>query len=238
MLKHILKKNIFTNEMIGGDMKDLMIHVIHYTPLKERKHFQLEQLNKLSLQNNIFIEKYDKENIPVDDLIKFDNKKIKLGSISLIRKHIYTMELIQKSNFNYNLVLEDDAILDKDFVPKLTRGLKQLPDDYDMLFLGDGANLHIESSKIKADQFIYKKCREPTNWGGNGATRCSDSIIISKKCATKICNYYQSMKENDINLPIDWWLNQVIRDLKLEIYWMEPTIVTQGSEKGKFKKSY
>tara|TARA_B110000908_G_C10115877_1_gene385235 strand:+ start:697 stop:951 length:255 start_codon:yes stop_codon:yes gene_type:complete len=75
------------------------------------------------------------------------------------------MELIQKSNFKYNLVLEDDAILDKDFVSKLTRGLKQLPDDYDMLFLGDGCNLHIESSKIKADQFIYTKCREPTNWG-------------------------------------------------------------------------
>ena len=75
------------------------------------------------------------------------------------------MELIQKSNFKYNLVLEGDAILDKDFVSKLTRGLKQLPDDYDMLFLGDGCNLHIESSKIKADQFIYTKCREPTNWG-------------------------------------------------------------------------
>ena len=46
------------------------------------------------------------------------------------------------------------------------------------------------------------------------------------------------MKINNINLPLDWWLNEVIRDLKLEIYWMEPTIVTQGSEKGKFKSSH
>ena len=53
------------------------------------------------------------------------------------------MELIQISNFEYNLVLEDDAILDKDFLSKLTRGLEQLPDDYDMLFLGDGCNYHI-----------------------------------------------------------------------------------------------
>tara|TARA_Y100000588_G_scaffold387657_1_gene485904 strand:- start:1025 stop:1663 length:639 start_codon:yes stop_codon:yes gene_type:complete len=212
-------------------MNNLITYVIHYTPLKERKYFQLEQLDKLALKNNVFIEKYDKENLKIEDLIKFDKKKIKLGSISLIRKHIYAMELIQKSNFKYNLVLEDDAILDKDFVSKLTRGLKQLPDDYDMLFLGDGCNLHIESSKIKADEFIYKKCREPTNWGGNGGTRCTDSILISQKCATKICNLYESIKINNINLPIDWWLNQVIRDLKLEIYWMEPTIVTQGSEK-------
>ena len=204
----------------------------------KRKIFTISVLMFKGVKNNVFIEKYDKENLKIEDLIKFDKNKIKLGSISVIKKHIYAMELIQKSNFKYNLVLEDDAILDKDFVSKLTRGLKQLPDDYDMLFLGDGCNLHIESSKIKADKFIYKKCREPTNWGGNGGTRCTDSIMISQKCATKICNYYESMKENNINLPIDWWLNQVIRDLKLEIYWMEPTIVKQGSETNKFKTSY
>jgi GR25 family glycosyltransferase involved in LPS biosynthesis len=219
-------------------MNNLITYVIHYTPLKERKYFQLGQLDKLSLKNNVFIEKYDKENLEIEDLIKFDKKILRLGTISLFRKHIYVMELIQKSNFKYNLVLEDDAILDKDFVSKLTRGLKQLPDDYDMLFLGDSCNLHIESSKIKAGQFIYKKCREPTNWGGNGGTRCMDSIIISKKCATKICNYYESIKKNNINLPIDLWLNQVIRNLKLDIYWMEPTIVKQGSVTGKFKCSH
>ena len=45
------------------------------------------------------------------------------------------------------------------------------------------------------------------------------------------------MKENNIYAPLDWWLNQVIRDLKLEIYWMKQTIVTQGSGTGKFKSS-
>ena len=219
-------------------MNNLITYVIHYTPLKERKYFQLGQLDKLSLKNNVFIEKYDKENLEIKDLNKFDKKKLRLGTISLFRKHIYAMELIQKSNFKYNLVLEDDAILDKDFVSKLTRGLKQLPDDYDMLFLGDGCNLHIPLIKRRPFKYIYKKCRKATNWGGNGGTRCLDSILISQKCATKICNYYESMKINNINLPLDWWLNEVIRDLKLEIYWMEPTIVTQGSEKGKFKSSH
>ena len=216
-------------------MKDLMTYVIHYTPLKERKHFQLEQLNKLSLQNHVFIEKYDKENLEVADLIKYNKKKLKLEVISLFRKHIYTMELIQKSNFKYNLVLEDDAILDEDFVSKLTRGLKQLPDDYDMLFIDCGTGLHMQSSVIKSDKLIYKKCREPTYWGGNGGTRGTGAIVIRQKCAEKICNIFKSIKENNITLPIDWWLNKVIRDLKLEIYWMEPTIVKQGSVTGKFK---
>lgn len=224
-------------------MKDLMIYLIHYTPLKERKQFQLEQLNYLSLENIVFIENYDKENLSIEDLIKFDKKKISLGKISLFRKQLYTMELIQESKFDYNLILEDDAILDKDFASKLTLALKQLPEDYDMLFLGDCCNLHIESSKIKPDQFIYLKCREPTAPASKGASRCTDSIIVSKECAKKICNTYKNMNvsisENRINLPIDFWLNNIIRDLELNIYWMEPTIVTQGTEtkNGKFKSS-
>tara|TARA_Y100001970_G_scaffold283777_1_gene399751 strand:+ start:626 stop:1282 length:657 start_codon:yes stop_codon:yes gene_type:complete len=217
-------------------MNDLMTYVIHYTPLKERKHFLLNELNKHYLMYH-FIEDYDREKLSDEDLIKFDKKKIKLSEISLIRKYIYAMELIQKSNYKYNLVLEDDVILDNEFVSKLKRGLTQLPDDYDMLFLGNCCNLHIPSIKRRPFKYIYKKCREPTNWGGNGGTRGTDSILISQKCATKICNVYERIKTNNINLPLDWWLNQVIRYLKLEIYWMEPTIVTTGSQTGKYKSS-
>jgi hypothetical protein len=107
-----------------------------------------------------------------------------------------------------------------------------------MLFIDEGTGIHIQSSVIKPDKLIYKKCRKPTTWGGNGCTRGSGAILISQKCATKICNYYESIKKNNINLPLDWWLNQVIRDLKLEIYWMEPTIVKQGSVSKKFKSSH
>jgi GR25 family glycosyltransferase involved in LPS biosynthesis len=217
-------------------MKDLITYIIHYTPLKQRKQFQLKQLSNLSLQNNIFIEKYDKENLQKEDIRKFNNKNLRLGTISLFRKQIYAMELIHKSNFKFNLVLEDDAILDKYFVKKLEMGLKQLPDNYDMLFIGNGCDLHIPAVMRRKFQFIYKKCRNPTSWGGNGSTRCTDSILISKKCAKKICNFYENTKE--INLPLDWWLNQVIRDLKLEIYWMEPTIVTQGTQTGKYTSSH
>ena len=51
-------------------------------------------------------------------------------------------------------------------------------------------------------------------------------------------SYISKLKERAINMPSDWWLNKVIRDLKLEIYWMEPTIVTQGTQTGKYKSSH
>ena len=218
-------------------MDDLHIFVIHYTPLFERKAFLLEELTKHNL-NYTFIEKFDKLKLSEQDLIKFDLKRVKLSMCSNIRKHIEAYEQIISSKYKYNLIIEDDVILDKNFNNKLSKALKQLPNDYDMLFIGNGCNLHIPMSTQKPNKFIYKKCNEPTRWGGNGATRCMDSILISQKCATKICNYYESMKENSVDLPIDWWLNEVIRDLKLEIYWMEPTIITQGSGTGKYKSSH
>ena len=48
----------------------------------------------------------------------------------------------------------------------------------------------------------------------------------------------KGVKEGAIQMAVDYWLNQVIRDLKLEIYWMEPIIVTQGTQTGKYNSSH
>jgi hypothetical protein len=36
----------------------------------------------------------------------------------------------------------------------------------------------------------------------------------------------------------DFWLNIAARDNNLEVYWAEPTIVTQGSQTGLFQTSH
>ena len=48
-------------------MMNLITYVIHYTPLKERKQFLLNELNKHSLIYH-FIEDYDIENLSDEDL--------------------------------------------------------------------------------------------------------------------------------------------------------------------------
>ena len=170
------KKSTYTN------MMNLITYVIHYTPLKERKQFLLNELNKNSLIYH-FIEDYDRENLSDEDLKIFDTNKVKLSMCSNISKHIDTYRNIMNNEYKYSLILEDDVILDDKFGDKLNKGLEQLPDDYDMLFIGNGCNLHIPLIKRRPDKFIYKKCREPTNWGGNGGTRCTDSYLVSKKGA-------------------------------------------------------
>ena len=107
--------------------------------------------------------------------------------------------------------------------------------DYDLCFIGDGANLHIHKSMIEINKNIYLKSNYESSWSGDGATRCTDSYIISKKCANKILTY---LEFNKIDIwTSDFWLNHVCRILDLKVYWCEPTIVTQGTQNGLFKSS-
>jgi hypothetical protein len=71
---------------------------------------------------------------------------------------------------------------------------------------------------------------------GDGASRCSDSYIISKKCATIMCNYIDTLPHK-IHLHSDWFINYAARNNNFKVYWAEPTIVTQGTETGIFKSS-
>jgi GR25 family glycosyltransferase involved in LPS biosynthesis len=113
--------------------------------------------------------------------------------------------------------------------------------EYDMLFIGCGYNLHINKEVIEDDKHIYK----------NPYTRATDSYVITSSCAKKICDYYEAAKAATlmgaaaatagaacpITLPINLWLNKAILDKGLNVYWCEPTIVSQGSQSGLFEIS-
>ena len=213
----------------------IKIFVLHYSKLTERKKHILEQFEKYNIINFEFIEKYDKDEITENDSIIF-NSTYKKSTMSLHLKHNYVYKQIAE-NYDNALIFEDDVILSDNFLNKLNNYMYQLPKDWDMLFIGDGCGLHIEKHIIKPDINVYKKCLYPTQWGGNGASKCSDSFVINKKCAIKLCEYIANLKYK-IDLPIDWWLNDVSRYYNFNVYWAEPTIVTQGTETGLFKTSH
>ena len=212
----------------------MKIYVLHYSKLVNRKNNILEQFNKQGILDYQFIEKYDKDEITDHESSLF-NTNYKKSTMSLHLKHNYVYNMIALTDSA--LILEDDVILCDNFIDKLNNYITQLPEDFYMLFIGDGCNLHIEKNKLIPKQNIYKKCLYPTSWGGDGASRCCDSYIVSKKCAKKLCEYINNLKDK-IRLPIDWWLNVAARDNNLKVYWSEPTIVTQGSQNGTFKTSH
>jgi len=217
----------------------MKIFVLHYSKLTERKASILKQFEQQGITDYEFIETYDKNSLTEQEIDMFipDYKKSK---ISLVLKHFHVVRRIQES-YDQALVLEDDAILANGFPALLENYMSQVPSTYDMVFLGNGCGLHIPRENQTPGKNIYERGVHPTKWGGNGATRCTDSILISKQCAIKLCKYFDIMKAVDYKIKdcnIDWFYNRAARDTKLNVYWAEPTIVSQGSEQGLFPVSY
>lgn len=218
----------------------MKIFVLHYSRLVQRKQHILEQFERHGITDYEFIEKFDKDAIIDDECPEFSQEYVtqRRAELSLHLKHLYLYRLMVSENYSEVLVFEDDVVLSDDFMKKLTEYMTQMPTDYDMLFIGDGCNLHIPRNQLVANQYIYAKCLNETEWGGNGAARCTDSYIIHQRCAKKLCDYAAAAAlTNKINLPVDWWLNEAARDLVLNVYWAEPTIITQGSQNGMFSRS-
>ena len=216
----------------------MKIFVLHYSKLTRRKQHILEQFAKHGITDYEFIEKFDKDAITDDECPEFSKDYVanRRTELSLHLKHLYLYRLMLSENYEEVLVLEDDVILSDNFMKKLTDYMTQLPKDYDMLFIGNGCNLHIPRNHLVANQYIYANCLHETAWGGNGAARCTDSYIIHQRCAKKLCDY-AVVETKKINLSVDWWLNEAARDLVLKVYWAEPTIVSQGSQTGLFNRS-
>ena len=212
----------------------MKVFVIHYKKLVDRKHHILEQFKKHGIDDYEFIE-IDRDELADHDMSIFEETYSK-SQIAISLSHFYAYKQIN-DKYENGLIFEDDIILSDDFTNILGKYMSHTPEDYDMIFIGDGCNLHIQKEKLISGQFIYEKCLYPTSWGGNGATRCTDSYIVNKKCAKVLCEYINKLSYK-INLPIDWWLNVASRDNNFKVYWSEPTIVTQGTQNGLFTTSH
>jgi len=199
----------------------MKIFVVHYDKLVKRKEIIIQQLNKYNF-NYEFVSNKGKDKLTIDDIRKFRN--LNKSEISLTLHHIECFKKIVENNLEFALILEDDVILHHNFSQKLDFYMCRLPEEWDMLFIGDGCGMHIDENNLVNGKFIYK----------NDKTRCLDSYLISNRCCKIILEKLQLLNYT-ILCPVDHWLNYVIRNNNFNVYWAEPTIVTQGS--GKIYKS-
>jgi GR25 family glycosyltransferase involved in LPS biosynthesis len=215
----------------------MKVFVIHYKKLIERKVNIINQFKKHNITNYEFID------IDRDDLEKYNTNIFETNytksQMAISLSHFYAYKQISEK-YDNGLIFEDDAILCNNFTNFFNKYINDLPSYYDMLFIGDGSKLHIKRNKLIPNKNIYQKCLYPTSWGGDGASRCTDSYLVSKKCANKLCEYIQHIENvgHKIKKPIDWWLNVAARDNKFIVYWAEPTIVTQGTQNKIYETSH
>jgi len=216
----------------------MRVFVVHYRKLVDRRESMERQLRAQSVAaDDVEYVDIDRDELARHDVTRF-GPEIGAAQRANFLSHIYAFERIAADG--EGLILEDDALLDPDFASGLEMYRTQLPPDYDMLFVGSGCNLHIPSSDLldSGAPAVYHKGLEPTTWGGDGATRCTDSYLVSPKCARALLDFWRRAPPGSVRLPIDWWLNIAARATQAVVLWAEPTIVRQGSECGTFLKSY
>ena len=219
------KPNLDCGSIILPNVK---VFVIHYKKLIDRKTNILAQFKKNGITDFEFIE-IDRDELHAQNTSMFE-KDYSKSQIAIALSHFHAYEEIGEK-YEHGLIFEDDAVLSPNFTNTMKYYITQLPNDYDMLFIGDGCNLHIEPSKLIPGKHIYKKSLH------DGATRCTDSYLISKKCAKQLHHYIKRLSYK-IKIPIDWWLNKAASDNNFKVYWVEPTIVTQGTQNGTYKTSH
>lgn len=211
------------------------VYLAHYSPLKDRKDNVQNEIQKNSISVDWiedepeeeevgFIYKKQLWNSRIKEMNFYDipERMLKKSEISLEYKHIKIYEDIIKNNINTALVLEDDIILEDNFVSKFNFSLSMTPKDWDVIFIGSGCNLHIEN---KHPHIIAYKKDHP-------ASKCTDSYVIKKKAVEKIFKTIIPFC-----FPIDFELNYQMYINNLNVYWWEPTLVKQGSQNGLYGSS-
>lgn len=231
------KTNIFKNlhnlfdNIVLKNVTEIKVFIIHYKKLTDRKEFILKQFEREQITNYEFIT-IDRDELNDYDLLKF-NKNYSKPLAANFLSHLYAYKQISLNNYKYNLILEDDVILCEGFSNILNSYIKQIPEDFDSVFIGEGCNIqehHINHSNIIKNKNIYKCDNE-------NKCKCTDSYMISTKCANKLIKYYNTLSTRGykIDEPIDYFLN---KPLKLsDVYWAEPTLIKQGTIIGLFNSS-
>jgi len=132
------------------------------------------------------------------------------GSIGCALTHISIWKKIAKSKKQHTLILEDDVIITPNFWNKFNIYSKQIPNNWDIIFLG---GVRIFGKKIS------KNIIKATSTTNNLMNNCGlYAYIINKNSAQKLINI-----TNPITNYIDIQINRHYNNL--QVYYLHPNII-------------
>jgi hypothetical protein len=222
---------------------DFECYLAHYSKNERRKKFMQNIFSAENITEVNWIEKYDREELSYIEIYKQFKMNVnewqsrqhgyfspifyplKPEEVSLCLKHKEAMRhFIEESKKPFMFIMEDDAMLVERFKAIFNYHVLTLPKDWDVAFIGSGGGKRIPKTNIVEGTHWYKK-----TYPGD---RCTDSILFTRKTIESL---YHHMNEYKIAYPIDHELSFWMRNLKMNVYWLEPPIVTQGSQCGIFE---
>jgi len=202
------------------------IFVLNVKKFSQRRIFMQQQLNKFGLEAE-FIFDWDIEDLTPEVIDQyFCNDNLTSAQQSCALKHVAALQKIAANNFDFALVLEDDAVFNKNLELGLQRAIDQsslFPGDK-VIYIGSGGNFFTPRSQRKQGQYLYP--------GSRG--RFADSYILSSATAQKRLDWIRTHK---IAEPIDNQFEAIDKALNLQILWLEEPVVEQGSKNGLFQSA-
>ena len=152
------------------------------------------------------------------------------SQLELSAMHLHAIQNGIKSKCEWILVLEDDAVLTRNFEPEIN----SIMDNFDiremmLINLNSGAGMHRTTSDPAPNIFgIYRV--SPIS------VRCATAYLINRKTATSLIELFEYYGIQDW-LPIDVLLQIALQKIRAKTYWQDPPLFSQGSEDGSYKSN-
>ena len=204
----------------------MKIFVIHYDKLVDRKEYITRQLKNHHLEAE-FISNHGKERLTEEEKNKFT--KISDSEISIFLHHLECYKKIVENNHEYALILEDDAMLTDKFYSRLQKYIRDMPKDWEVLYIGEG-NVSVPKNIINKYKGFVNIFRKPSD-----GFKFTDFYVIKNNACKQICQDFNN--KHRINIAVDHYLHSIINSHNLKTFIGEPKLVLQGSINKKYKSS-
>ncbi len=204
---------------------DFPVYVIHAAHFEDRGVHMRQVLERLGVDFE-FVAAFDPKDITEEVERKYfaPDVQMSIGAKSCALKHVRVMELMVERKQAKALVLEDDLVFDDNFVDWMHVFLKEAEPFAPgfTIQLGCANNMYVPGKQLKKNQHLYL----------NKEVRATEAYLVDATAAQQRLAWILT---NKINLPIDHFFNRCDSELKLPIYWSDPTLVEQGSMNGMFQ---
>ncbi|AKL97438.1 glycosyltransferase family 25 protein [Endomicrobium proavitum] len=218
-------------------------YILHVKGSDDRYQHMQEQIRNLKIPFKYIL---DGDQCDLTAEIISKNFKDKLACVSGISsctyKHFLSLRDMIKNNVPYGLIFENDVFLDKNFEAAVHKAISEIKASKQAssiknfyLSLEDSFMKFVKGSARKKGQTVYKI--ERGEYGGyNGYnTRAAGAYIVDLEAAK---NIIKEVDSNKCGLVSDWFYTYCVGEGIINLYYIHPTIVSQGSHNGKFNSLF
>jgi hypothetical protein len=240
--------NVKTNiDIIADDIKRVIrgnkISKIICITNEEKEKNKYDFLKKQFIENSIpsyiveyslptYFDNMDKKllstvKINNTDLQKEYNRDLRTNEISLFLNFYIIFKRILGSYKEGIFITYESDIIFKNNIHLLNVLINKLR-DFDCIAFGSGCSFEVSNPNLNIDIDIYKMNR----------TRCTDSFIWTYKGIEKFTLYIEKIIfTTGIDWPIDFFMDNFLKQNNFDMYWTYPSLTIQGSQNGTYKST-